>query len=382
MTEYKHIEVAFKGSIGDFRLDIEFQMPLKGITALFGPSGCGKTTILRCLAGLHQLPGKVIVDNEIWQNDQIFIKPHKRSVGYIFQEANLFSHLTVRQNLLYGAERARAHNLKETFHYNDVVELLGINHLLNRSTLSLSGGERQRVAIGRAILAQPRLLLMDEPLSALDQTSKQGILTCFQRLHDEFSLPILYVSHDIKEVSLLSDRIIVLDDGKKVEEGIAKQVFPALNHVNPDNPFIDVDKRTDLIAVIKEHDNNNHLTILEFQGQEIILPKIDEKPGKDVILSCLTENIAIVPYHTEFICSTPKLIATVKNIEFDQRSSFSEILLNLGDETVKIKAPQKLLIDLSLKKNAQVFLIMTNIFHNQLTKAETSKNFNDKSSAF
>jgi|GEM_PF-1500317 len=382
MTENKHIEVAFNGSIGDFRLDIEFQMPLRGITALFGPSGCGKTTILRCLAGLQQMPGKVIVDNEIWQNDQIYIKPNKRSVGYIFQEANLFSHLTVRQNLVYGAERARAHNLKETFHYNDVVELLGINHLLNRSTLSLSGGERQRVAIGRAILAQPRLLLMDEPLSALDQTSKQGILTCFQRLHDEFSLPILYVSHDIKEVSLLSDRIIVLDKGKKVKEGITKQVFPDLNHVSPDNPFIDVDKRTDLIAVIKEHDSCNNVTILDFQGQEIILPCINEKPGKDVILSCLTENIAIVPYHPEFRCSTPKLIATVKNIEFDQRSSFSEILLNLGNVNVKIKAPQKLIIDLNLKKNAPVFLIMTNIFHNQLTKAETSKNFNDKSTAY
>lgn len=375
IMESTQIEVAFNGTIGDFRLEIDFQMPLKGITALFGPSGCGKTTILRCLAGLHQMPGKVILENEIWQNDHIFIKPHKRSVGYIFQEANLFSHLTVRQNLLYGAERARVHNLKETFHYNDVVELLGITHLLNRSTLSLSGGERQRVAIGRAILAQPRLLLMDEPLSALDQSSKQGILACFQRLHDEFSLPILYVSHDIKEVSLLSDRIIILDDGKKVEEGITKNVLPAINHDSIGKSLSKTDNRTDIIATIKDHDNYNHATILDFQGQDIILPWIDEKQGSDVILSCLTENIIIVPYHPEFRCSTPKLIATVKNIELNQSSIFSEISLDLGSLKIKLKVNQLQLNNLNLKKNTHVFLLLTNIFHNKMTEAERTSEF-------
>ncbi|MCP5382557.1 MAG: molybdenum ABC transporter ATP-binding protein [Kordiimonadaceae bacterium] len=365
MLKNKQIDVAFKGSIGDFRLDIEFQMPLNGITALFGPSGCGKTTILRCLAGLHQMPGKVIVENEIWQNDQIFIKTHKRSVGYIFQEANLFSHLTVQQNLLYGAKRARLHNLKETFHYNDVIELLGINHLLNRSTLSLSGGERQRVAIGRAILAQPRLLLMDEPLSALDQNSKEGILACFQRLHNEFSLPILYVSHDIKEVSLLSDRIIALEEGKKIKEGITKEILPSLSNNRLSKSIGEAINKIDIIASVKEHDSNHHMTILDFQGQEIILPWINEKQGKEVTLSFLTDSISIIHGHPEIRSSANMLIAYVENIELDPKSKISEISLNLGTKFIKLKTTQRQLNVLSLKKNTQVFLLIANIFHNK-----------------
>tara|TARA_R110002096_G_scaffold435548_1_gene661490 strand:+ start:161427 stop:162260 length:834 start_codon:yes stop_codon:yes gene_type:complete len=265
MNGAKNISASLRGNIDNFNLDIEFTMPLVGITALFGPSGCGKTTILRCLAGLHKLHGRVAIGDEIWQDENKFTKPHERSVGYIFQEENLFSHLSVRENLDYGANRARKHHLKETFHFDDVVDLLGIKHLLDRSTVSLSGGERQRIAIGRAILAQPRLLLMDEPLSALDQKSKTGIFYCFERLHEEFNLPVLYVSHDIDEVSKLADHIIAIDNGRKIGEGPTADIMAQLN------------LRTSVSARIIRHDPDQKLTWIDYNGQTLSIPLLDSE---------------------------------------------------------------------------------------------------------
>lgn len=277
----KNISVQLSGSIDEFKLDIDFKMPLTGITALVGPSGCGKTTILRCLAGLHKMAGHVKIEDEIWQDEHIFQKPHKRSVGYIFQEANLFSHLTVRENLLYGAKNAQKRHVKETFHFDDVVEVLAMKHLLERSTTSLSGGERQRIAIGRAILAQPRLLLMDEPLSALDQTSKRGIFKCFERLHEEFLLPILYVSHDINEIATLADQIILIQSGKKEAQGPAKDIIQQMNLNHTTNIF---DVKATLTARVSHHEASDGLTWLDYNGQMISIPHQDLKVGDEVSL--------------------------------------------------------------------------------------------------
>src|SRR5262245_38657625 len=148
------ISAQYAGALGRFQLDVAFEVPTRGITALFGPSGCGKTTILRCVAGLNRLPGRLVVGAEVWQDDAAgrFLEPHERAVGYVFQEASLFAHLTVRANLRYGYRRALKTRVSETFHFDDVVELLDIGHLLDLSTGELSGGERQRVALGRALL--------------------------------------------------------------------------------------------------------------------------------------------------------------------------------------------------------------------------------------
>src|SRR5262249_42480560 len=160
------ISVRFSGVQGVFRLDVKFEAPMHGVTALFGPSGSGKTTILRCVAGLDRLPGRLTVGGEVWQDgDQVFREPYDRPIGYVFQEASLFSHLSVRRNLLYGRERVLKPGAPEEIRLEDVIRLMGVGHLLDRAATALSGGERQRVAIGRALLAQPRLLLMDEPLA-------------------------------------------------------------------------------------------------------------------------------------------------------------------------------------------------------------------------
>ncbi|MGC2781892.1 MAG: ATP-binding cassette domain-containing protein, partial [Bradyrhizobium sp.] len=188
------VKVDFRGTLGRFELNARFEVPARGVTAIFGPSGCGKTAVMRCIAGLNRLAGGLCsVAGDVWQDEKTFRPVHQRPIGYVFQEANLFPHLSVRRNLMYGHP---GQGDAAAIGFGGVVALLGIDRLLDRSPRHLSGGERQRVAIGRALLSQPKLLLMDEPLSALDQMTKDEILPYLERLHGALDLPILYVSHD------------------------------------------------------------------------------------------------------------------------------------------------------------------------------------------
>ncbi len=200
----------FSGRLGAFRLDAEFTLPPRGITALSGPSGSGKTTLMRCIAGLARLSGRLTVEGETWQDDRHFHPPHRRPVGVVFQEASLLPHLSVRGNLIYGARRA-GEGRKVAL--DEVVDLLGLSPLLARAPTNLSGGERQRVALGRALLAQPRLLLMDEPLSSLDAASKAEILPYLERLHRTLAIPVLYITHDAGEIARLADHVLLMREG-------------------------------------------------------------------------------------------------------------------------------------------------------------------------
>jgi molybdate transport system ATP-binding protein len=221
MTASHTIHAEFRGTIGNFVLDAAFTAPAKGVTALFGPSGCGKTTVLRCLAGLQRVPdGLCDIDGDIWQApDGTFLPTHNRPLGYVFQEASLFPHLSVRKNLLFGAPRGRAVPSREAIGFDEVTDLLGVTPLLDRSPKNLSGGERQRVAIGRALLSQPKLLLMDEPLAALDRGTKAEILPFLERLRDRLSLPVIYITHDITEVERLANQIVLMDKGRVIASG-------------------------------------------------------------------------------------------------------------------------------------------------------------------
>jgi molybdate transport system ATP-binding protein len=217
MTEIQKICAEFRSTLGNFTLDTSFEAPIAGVTALFGPSGCGKTTVLRCIAGLiHVKDGYFNIGGEIWQDrDQTFVPTYRRPLGYVFQEASLFPHLSVRRNLLFGAPREQPLS-RPAIDFDEVVDLLGIRALLDRSPRNLSGGERQRVGFGRALLTQPKLLLMDEPLSALDRKTKGEILPFIEKLRDHFSLPIFYITHDMSEVERLAEHIVLLDEGHLV----------------------------------------------------------------------------------------------------------------------------------------------------------------------
>ncbi|UVL01250.1 molybdenum ABC transporter ATP-binding protein [Pseudomonas sp. B21-048] len=214
------IHARLKLNYSGFSLDVDLQLPGRGVTALYGHSGSGKTTCLRCIAGLEQAEqGFIQVNDEVWQDSdkRIFVPPYKRALGYVFQEASLFPHLSVRANLEFGLRRI-PHSQRRV----DMVhatELLGIAHLLDRDPQNLSGGERQRIGIARALLTSPKLLLMDEPLAALDTQRKNEILPYLQRLHDELDIPVLYVSHSQDEVARLADHLVLLGNGKALASG-------------------------------------------------------------------------------------------------------------------------------------------------------------------
>nr|WP_155253555.1 molybdenum ABC transporter ATP-binding protein [Bradyrhizobium japonicum] len=224
IAEPGRINAAFRGRLGNFTLDAAFSVPAAGVTAIFGPSGCGKTTVARCIAGLQRMAdGFCAVDGEAWQDRQSFRPVHRRPIGYVFQEASLFPHLSVRRNLLFGAPKAAGAQIA----FDEVVELLGLATLLDRSPYRLSGGERQRVAIGRALLSQPKLLLMDEPLAALDHATRNEILPFLERVHDRLSLPVFYISHDMTEIERFADHLVLMERGRVIDAGPLRSLRPA-----------------------------------------------------------------------------------------------------------------------------------------------------------
>lgn len=214
------IDVRLKRVYTGFSLDVDLNLPGRGVTALYGHSGSGKTTCLRCIAGLERAEqGFIQINDEVWQDSDngIFVPPHKRALGYVFQEASLFPHLSVLANLQFGLKRIAKSQRRVDM--AQATELLGIGHLLERHPQHLSGGERQRVGIARALLTSPKLLLMDEPLAALDSQRKSEILPYLQRLHDELDIPVLYVSHAQDEVARLADHLVLLSEGKALASG-------------------------------------------------------------------------------------------------------------------------------------------------------------------
>lgn len=205
------IRFRLKGRYGAFALDAQAEVPASGVTALVGASGSGKTTLLRRLAGLARAEGEVVVGETVWQDGRRFVPPHRRGVGYVFQEPSLLPHLSVRGNLAFAAKRAGP---GPGAAFDEAVEMLGLQRLIDRSPAALSGGERQRAAIARALLSRPVLLLMDEPLSSLDAAGKAEVLPYLETLHRTLKLPILYVSHDALEVARLADRVLRIERGR------------------------------------------------------------------------------------------------------------------------------------------------------------------------
>jgi molybdate transport system ATP-binding protein len=269
MTGSAGIDASFRGVLGSFTLDAVFTAPASGITGLFGPSGCGKSTVLRCLAGLTRLPSsRCVVDGETWQNETTFLPTWRRPVGYVFQEASLFAHLSVRSNLLYGATDSASVEGPQSVGFDEVVDLLGLDGLLDRSPRNLSGGERQRVAIGRALLSRPKLLLMDEPLSALDHLTKDEILPFLERLHERLSLPVIYVSHDMAEIERLADHLVLMQSGRVIASGAlaALQSDPHLPLAASRDAAVTFD------AVVAGYDATYGLLALHVDGGELRIP--------------------------------------------------------------------------------------------------------------
>jgi len=282
------IEARFKLDYPGFTLDVDLSLPASGVTALFGHSGSGKTTLLRAIAGLEHVPdGRLRFDGEVWQDGDTFLPTHQRPLGYVFQEASLFAHLTVQGNLDYGIKRRMGRPAGADFSH--IVELLGIGHLLDRKPDRLSGGERQRVAIARALLTQPRLLLMDEPLAALDLARKREILPYLEQLHEELKIPVLYVSHAPDEVARLADHLVALDAGRVVTAGPLAETL-----ARADLPIrLGEDVGVVLDASVAEIDHAWHLARVEFPGGSLWVRDEGHPVGKHVRVRVLARDVSL-----------------------------------------------------------------------------------------
>jgi molybdate transport system ATP-binding protein len=312
------IRAEFRGTIGKFALDAGFTAPAKGVTALFGPSGCGKTTVLRCIAGLLHVDGVCEIDGEVWQDQNgAFLPTYRRPLGYVFQEASLFQHLSVRRNLLFGAPRKRGGAARQGIAFDEVVELLGVERLLDRSPRNLSGGERQRVAIGRALLSQPKLLLMDEPLSALDRATKNEILPFLERLRDRLNLPIVYVSHDIAEVERLADQMVLMEKGRVIGAGALEDL-----QSNPSLPLAAArDAAVSLDGVVQARDEAYGLVTLKVRGGLLTAPAPPAPVGERRRIRVIAGDVSLTreaPGPSSILNVLPARILSMKPIDSNE----------------------------------------------------------------
>ena len=322
------IEACFEVAYAGFRLDVDLRLPGRGVTALFGHSGSGKTTLLRCVAGLEPAArGRLVVNGECWQDDArgIQVPTHRRALGYVFQEASLFAHLDVARNLDYGLRRIppAARRVPRA----QAIELLGIGHLLQRRPDTLSGGERQRVAIARALLTAPRLLLMDEPLAALDAQRKAEILPYLARLRAELDIPVLYVSHALDEVIQLADHLVLLDAGQVRASGPIAETLARI-----DLPMAQSASAAVLIeATVQGYDSAYELLRLGFAGGELLAPHPTPlAPGTRLRLQVQARDVSLALAPAPGSSILNRLPATVTGISSADTPAHMLVRLDAG----------------------------------------------------
>ena len=347
------ISARFRIDWPGFCLDVDLSLPGHGVTALFGHSGSGKTTILRCVAGLERAPvGKLVVGEEIWQDENHWLPTHQRPIGYVFQEASLFPHLSVLANLRYGMKRVTAQNpARLQASLDQAVELLGIGQLLDRKPDCLSGGERSRVGMARALAVNPSILLMDEPLAALDHDRKQEILPYLARLHDELEMPILYVSHAPDEVARLADHIVVLKGGKALAVGPLGETLARL-----DLPIrLGEDAGVIIDAVVGERDAAWHLVRVDFSGGHLWLRDNGIPVGKTARMRILARDVSIA---REKVDSSIQNILSARIVEISEDTHPSQALIRLdvGKDPMIARLTQRAVAQLELAPGQDVWV--------------------------
>ena len=332
-----------------FELQLDLQWPDHGITVLFGASGSGKTTLLRCVAGLEHASGRVQMGDDIWQDDaqQIFVPTWQRRLGYVFQEASLFEHLDVMGNLKFGLQRqVRAAQVPA-----DVIELLGIGHVLKRQVHQLSGGERQRVAIARALATQPKVLLLDEPLSAIDHARRQEILPWLEKLRDELRIPMLYVTHSADEVARLADHLVVLANGRLQAQGPASELLSRVDH-----PVMQGQDMAALIeGVVALCEQTWHLARVDFQGGQLWVRDDGLSVGQHVRLRVLARDVSVATQAPQATSIQNQLQGTVEAIVQDDHPSQSLVRIRSGATYLIARLTNKAINQLALRPGMPVW---------------------------
>ncbi|MEO6623317.1 MAG: molybdenum ABC transporter ATP-binding protein [Burkholderiaceae bacterium] len=336
----------------EFTLSVDLSITGRGITVLFGPSGSGKTSVLRCVAGLERASNALVrIDSEIWQDDaaNIFLPTWRRPVGYVFQEASLFEHLNVQANLEYGLRRS--HGANQQRNLSDAIDLLGIRPLLHRRATQLSGGERQRVAIARALATGPRVLLLDEPLAALDQARRLEIFPWLERMRDELKIPMLYVTHSSDELARLADHLVVLEQGRVRSAGPVADVLSAIAA-----PMVVGDDAGALLrGKVVQRDSTWHLACVEFAGGSLWLRDSGLPVGHAARLRVLARDVSVAteePHHTSIQNHIPCVIESMAD---DCHPSQALLRLQCGESILLARITRRAGYALALRPGLQVW---------------------------
>lgn len=351
------LDVSLRSLRGNFLIDAAFRSETAGVTALFGRSGAGKTSIINMVAGLlrpdqgHIIAGGRYLFDSKTRTD---LAPEKRRVGYVFQEARLFPHLSVRTNLTYGMRLTP--KSQRYVEFDQVVALLGIEALLDRRPAKLSGGEKQRVAIGRAILTSPSILLMDEPLASLDFARKAEVLPFIARLGREFSVPILYVSHSLEEILNLADAIVVMEAGRTVAAGKIEELMS-----RPDLQSLTgyADCGAILSTVVQSHNGAGGVSCLHFEGGILKVPQLDVSIGSKVRVRIEARSVAIALSPPEQTSVQNIIPATIEEIT-RSNGSFVDVKLDIGCPLAARITPLAL-TTLDLKPGMRVFAVIKSV---------------------
>lgn len=330
-------------------LNFNFDISAEGITAIFGVSGCGKTSLLRAIAGLEKHQGSNLqVGDETWQDDSIFLAAHQRSIGYVFQEASLFEHLSVQGNIEYGFKRV-SEELK-SISLEKVISLLGLQALLEKKPVLLSGGERQRVAIARALAANPKLLLMDEPLSSLDQDRKDELLPYIETLNKEMNIPILYVSHSNEEIGRLADQLIFIEDGVIKAAGPISELLTrsdlSLAHRRQAESLI--------LAKVESYEESFQLNYVNSNLGTFVIPGKQLQNGKELRLRLAAQDISIT-LESQKNTSILNIFPAIVEDFFAEENAQLTVRLLINNEPVLAKITLKSADNLKLEKGKAVF---------------------------
>jgi molybdate transport system ATP-binding protein len=357
------LEVTAKATLGNFVLDAAFASEGR-ITALFGRSGSGKTTLVNIIAGLLRPErGQVVVDGTVlFDSDAgIDVPSHKRRIGYVFQEARLFPHLTVKHNLLYG----RWFTPKDARHVSldEVVDLLGLKDLLERGTAQLSGGEKQRVAIGRALLCSPRLLLMDEPLASLDDARKSELLPFIERLRDDARVPIVYVSHAVPEVVRLATTLVLLSDGRVVATGPTAEVLGRLDLFPITGP---IEAGAVIEGAVEAHDEHAELTHVRSRAGLFRVPRLDLAPGTRVRMRVRARDVIIAVAPPQGLSALNVLPGKVVEVG-PLQGPVADIALDCGGERLLAELTRQSVEVLQLAPGRDVFALVKSVTFDQVS---------------
>ena len=348
------LEFEVRCRVGAFALDAAFATG-GGVTALFGRSGAGKTTVLNLIAGLARpQSGRITVEKRKLYDSAagIDLPPHARRVGYVFQEGRLLPHLTVRHNLLYGNFFNRKKNHVVAFEH--VIELLGISHLLERRPGALSGGEKQRVAIGRALLANPAVLLLDEPLASLDAPRKAEILYYVERLRDEVRIPIVYVSHSLDEVVRLSNSMVLMSEGRVLGTGDVREMMSRVEL----RPYLGRHEGGAVIeARVAGQDLESGLARLEFGGGALEIPDVEALLGEQVRVRVRARDVSIALTRPAGLSIRNVLAGTVVELADDAGSSL-DVRLDLHGTALLARITRKSASELGLRPGLPVFALI------------------------